>query len=86
MFFINNKYFLKNILMNNLNRLLLVLLISFSCTEKKATLVSEDTNQHPNLILTNKSISEIKSHLGNIPVFDKTLEIAKLEVDAAIEK
>ncbi|TCI85691.1 heparinase II/III domain-containing protein [Tenacibaculum sp. M341] len=41
---------------------------------------------HPNLILTKKSVLEIKSQLGNVPVFDKTLEKIKKEVSIEIEK
>lgn len=72
--------------MKKFQTLLLLLLISFSCDSKKEeVLVSVDENQHPNLILTQKSVSEIKAQLGLIPLFDETLEVAKQEVDAAIE-
>jgi len=58
--------------------------ISCSKKEETAVLVSKDT--HPNLILTTKSVADIKSKLGTIPVFDQTLEEAKEAVDAQIEK
>ncbi|MCG1037381.1 alginate lyase family protein [Polaribacter sargassicola] len=65
---------------------LLALLIMFSCSKKENTVVAESENTHPNLILTTKSVAEIKSKLGTIPVFDKTLQEAKEAVDAEIEK
>jgi len=72
--------------MKKFQTLLLILLITFSCDSKKEeVLVSVDENQHPNLILTQKSVSEIKAQLGSIPLFDETLEVAKQEVDVAIE-
>ena len=64
-----------------------VILVSFSCNKQESSTVKVDENgQHPNLILTKQSVADIKSKLGTIPVFDKTLEKSKLEVDAAIEK
>lgn len=67
--------------------LLIVSLYFFSCvtTEKQEENLSVK-NSHPNLILTTKSVSEIKAQLGSIPVFDETLAQAKQEVDEAIEK
>ena len=41
---------------------------------------------HPNLILTKEGVKEIKSQLGTIPVFDKTLAKTKKIVDAEILK
>ena len=63
----------------------------FSC-EKEATTVSEggktvSTNsslEHPNLILTTQGVKDIRAQLGNIPIFDKTLEKVKEEIDAEI--
>ncbi|WP_299670394.1 alginate lyase family protein [uncultured Polaribacter sp.] len=72
--------------MKNFQILLWVFIIFSSCNEKKETVVVADGSQHPNLILTTESVSEIKSQLGTIPVFDKTLTKAKKEVDAAIKK
>ena len=40
---------------------------------------------HPNLILTTSSVNEIKSKLGSIPIFDKTLKQVKEEVEEAIK-
>ena len=73
--------------MNNFIKLFFVsvLIISYSKNSKNiATVASND--QHPNLILTTKSVSEIKSKLGKVPLFDATLEKAKQAVDAQLEK
>jgi hypothetical protein len=64
-----------------------MILVFVSCSEKQVqeTEKAPETN-HPNLILTNKSVAEIKLQLGTIPVFDETLKLAKEEVDLEIEK
>lgn len=40
---------------------------------------------HPNLILSKKGVSEIKKELGKIPLFDKTINQVKAEIDAIID-
>ena len=55
-------------------------------TESQTTNSSDSDTSHPNLILTQQSVKDIKSKLGNVPLFDDTLEKIKKEVDAAIEK
>lgn len=40
---------------------------------------------HPNLVLTKSDVSEMKSSLGAVPLFDKSFEEAKAQVDKAIE-
>ncbi|GAA4278395.1 heparinase II/III domain-containing protein [Aquimarina mytili] len=40
--------------------------------------------EHPNLILTKKGVENIRKELGNIPLFDETLQKTKKEVDAEI--
>ncbi|WP_231962646.1 alginate lyase family protein [Polaribacter sp. KT25b] len=64
-----------------------MILIFVSCSDKqdKETEIVSET-KHPNLILTNKSVAEIKLQLGTIPVFDETLKLAKEAVDLEIEK
>ena len=69
--------------------LIAILLTMFSC--KKETKVDEineketTTNQeHPNLILTAQGVQDIRAQLGNIPVFDNTLQKVKEEIDAEI--
>ncbi|MEM7485511.1 MAG: heparinase II/III family protein [Bacteroidota bacterium] len=41
--------------------------------------------EHPKLILTKDGVAKIKSNLGSIPLFDKTLAQIKTEVDLEIE-
>jgi hypothetical protein len=45
-----------------------------------------DQQSHPSLILTKQGVKDIKSNLGSIPIFDKTLVASQNEVDAEIEK
>ena len=71
--------------MKNTQTLLLVLLIFISCNKKKSNTIEID-QKHPNLILTANSVSEIKSRLGTIPLFDKTLKKVQKEVDLQLEK
>lgn len=40
--------------------------------------------EHPNLIMTKAGVAEIRAELGNVPLFDATLEQVKAEVDAEI--
>nr|WP_298990407.1 alginate lyase family protein [uncultured Polaribacter sp.] len=65
-------------------KLSLFALLFFSCTAKQEEVSS--IKSHPNLILTTKSVADIKSKLGSIPVFDETLKKAKEEIDLAISK
>ncbi|WP_147678292.1 alginate lyase family protein [Algibacter pacificus] len=64
----------------------LVLLIMLSCKEKaenenqEAISVEAESN-HPNLILTQKGVKDIRANLGHIPIFDKSLAETKAEVD-----
>lgn len=58
-----------------------------SCKEKSGeiSVPKETTTQgHPKLILTKAGVQDIKSHLGNLPLFDKSLAETKAEVDAEI--
>ncbi|TVZ58653.1 alginate lyase [Flavobacteriaceae bacterium MAR_2010_105] len=57
-----------------------------SCnTPSNSETKNEEHKSHPNLILTAKGVSAIKSKLGKIPLFDKSLAETKAEVDAEIE-
>ena len=40
---------------------------------------------HPNLILTQKGVEEIRPKLGSVPLFDQVLADTRVEVDAEIE-
>ncbi|WP_455433269.1 alginate lyase family protein [Yeosuana marina] len=72
----------------SLKILTIILLIAmFSCEEttNKTKVLAESTIQgHPNLVLTKAGVQEIKSHLGKLPLFDKSLAETKAEVDAEI--
>ena len=73
--------------MNNYLKLFLIALLITSCSKSfKDVSFDSPNDQHPNLILTTKSVSEIKSKLGKVPLFDATLEKAKEDVDVQLEK
>ena len=63
-----------------------VCILFISCSHEKKSQDSFVPNSHPNLILTQKSVLEIRSKLGAIPLFDKTLEETRREVDKEILK
>ncbi|MDO6818856.1 alginate lyase family protein [Zobellia sp. 1_MG-2023] len=42
------------------------------------------TQEHPSLILTKDGVQKIRKELGNVPLFDASLEHVKAEVDAEI--
>ena len=63
--------------------------MAVSCVKKEQAVKGNEgvvKGGHPNLILTQQSVAAIKAKLGGIPVFDKTLDKAKKEVDAQIAK
>ena len=73
--------------MNNYLKLFFVAVLLISCSHNSKDIETVASNdQHPNLILTTKSVSEIKAKLGKVPLFDATLEKAKQAVDAQLEK
>ena len=62
------------------------LMVMFSCNkEKEEAFETNEQNSHPSLILTKKGVAAIRSNLGSIPIFDKTLAAIKKEVDLEIE-
>jgi hypothetical protein len=68
---------------------LLVLLqgLFFGCkNEAEITMNSSTSISHPSLILTAHGVKTIRTNLGTIPIFDKTLVAAQEEIDAEIEK
>ena len=75
----------------NILRLVIITLVftTFSC-KKGADSISDKENstsisqKHPSLILTAQGVKDIRSQLGNIPIFDKSLQLVKEEVDAEI--
>ncbi|MEO9869161.1 heparinase II/III domain-containing protein [Ekhidna sp.] len=46
---------------------------------------SLDAQDHPNLILTPEGVKSIRTSQGKIPLFDRTVEAARNQVDAQIE-
>ncbi|APY01526.1 alginate lyase family protein [Lacinutrix venerupis] len=69
-----------------------ILFVMLSCknesttsSEKISETKTEGTQQHPKLILTAQGVKDIRAQLGTIPIFDKSLEAVKKEVDAEIE-
>ena len=64
----------------NLNKFISLLFITF-------TLITSSTlsaDERKGLILTKEGINNIQADLGNIPLFDNTLQSLKKEVDAEI--
>ena len=61
-------------------------LIVVSCKKQSSNNIAESTSngEHPSLILTKQGVKDIRAQLGNIPIFDKTLEKVKAEIDAEI--
>ncbi|WBU89702.1 heparinase II/III domain-containing protein [Cellulophaga omnivescoria] len=68
-----------------------IVLLCCLCACKKDKVVAtkakeQKVTNHPNLILTAQGVKNIKAQLGTIPLFDKTLEDVKQEVNAEISK
>ena len=68
----------------------LILFVVFSCKNEnnstaESTSDTKTTQQHPKLILTAQGVKDIRAQLGTIPIFDKSLQAVKEEVDAEIE-
>ncbi|MDP5106467.1 MAG: heparinase II/III family protein [Polaribacter sp.] len=67
---------------------LIVFMFLVSCkTTSQSTSNKEVAIQgaHPKLILTKEGVNNIRKHLGNVPIFDRSLATTKAEVDAEIE-
>ncbi len=69
---------------------LFVLVVLSSCKNEDNTVANkaietETTQDHPKLILTAQGVKDIRAQLGTIPIFDKSLQAVKEEVDAEIE-
>ncbi|MFP4844317.1 alginate lyase family protein [Winogradskyella sp. PE311] len=67
----------------------LLLFVIFSCKEdgditKESITETTISQEHPKLILTAQGVKDIRAQLGTIPIFDKTLELVKQEVDTEI--
>jgi len=70
-----------------ISSIVIVTLFTFLSCEEESKSESDSTSQeqHPKLILTAQGVKDIRSQLGSIPIFDKTLEKVKAEIDAEIE-
>ncbi len=66
----------KLVLIRILKRVFMIFLFVFS--------LHAVAQQHPNLILTKNGVTDIRKHLGTIPIFDKTLAQTKKEIDLEI--
>lgn len=70
---------------NSKNLFILLLTLSFFIkTDAQNTKESASKTQHPKLILTTNSVQQIKLKLGSVPLFDRSLEDVKKQVDSEI--
>ena len=68
-----------------LSAFILCTLTFVSCEQKTDTTnTTSNSGEHPKLILTKQGVQDIRTQLGNIPIFDATLKTVKEEVDAEI--
>lgn len=70
--------------------LVVILFTIFSCKNENTSVSSikistSNSQEHPKLILTAQGVKDIRAQLGTIPIFDKTLEVVKAEIDTEIE-
>ncbi|AQS94382.1 heparinase [Polaribacter sp. BM10] len=70
--------------------LFVIIAFMFSCKNENNTTTANTSDtkisqQHPKLILTAQGVKDIRAQLGTIPIFDKSLQAVKEEVDAEIE-
>lgn len=66
--------------MRTFSTILIVSLLA-SCHQPDAT---SSSSNHPNLILTKNGVDDIKASLGKIPLFDKSVDAVRLQVDEEI--
>ena len=59
-------------------------LLCLACVLSDLTLADVSAVKHPRLLLTADGVQHIRSSLGEVPLFDSTVEITKLEVDTEI--
>ena len=63
----------------------MLLIITISCNKTSESTINVESGSHPKLILTKQGVNNIRKHLGNVPIFDKSLADTKAEIDAEIE-
>jgi len=67
--------------------LVLSLTLFVSCKNNPEITTNIPTSAlHPSLILTAQGVQNIRENLGEIPIFDETLALTKIEIDAEISK
>jgi len=54
----------------------------FACAEQERV---HSMQEHPNLILTEEGVNNMRASLGKVPLFDQSFETVRKQVDAAIE-
>lgn len=54
--------------------------LCIACLLPGLTFAKEPATQHPRLLLTAEGVQHIRSSLGQVPLFDRTVEITKQEV------
>jgi len=83
-----NQIIMKNKLAVVMMTFILAVGLSSCKNEDNSNSVKSDntysSNAHPKLILTAQGVKDIRSQLGTIPIFDKTLAAVKEEIDAEI--
>mgnify|MGYP003634300487 CR=1 FL=1 len=74
--------------MKVLNKILLLLIVTTMSCKSDVEDTTVNTNKglgvHPKLILTKNGVDKIRASLGSVPIFDKTLEKVKEEIDSEI--
>ncbi|WKK66441.1 alginate lyase family protein [Lutimonas zeaxanthinifaciens] len=65
---------------------LALIILSCNKVEEVKKVDAKGKQNHPSLILTKQGVEDIRSNLGTIPIFDKTLAKAQKQIDDAIEK
>ena len=61
---------------------ILLIVTIISCSKHEEAI---DEVKHPNLILTVDGVKSIRSSLGGFPLFDKSVEKIRFEVDTEID-
>ena len=66
----------------NMYRISRCVVLCLACFLSGLTLAEDSVVTHPRLLLTADGVEHIRSSLGRVPLFDRTVEITKREVDA----
>lgn len=63
---------------------LFLLTFVLSCSGQSKATKTKNKTEHPSLILTKQGVQDIRGQLGKLPLFDKSLETTKGDVDKEI--